>query len=55
MTAKELIAKLKEFPEDMEILNERYCDVGYVEEEPYPFVPANAPKSMSEKKYVVIK
>jgi hypothetical protein len=55
MTVKELIAKLKEFPEDMEILNERYSDVDYIEKEVYPFIPTNAPKSMSEKKYVVIK
>jgi hypothetical protein len=55
MTVKELIEKLKKFPDDMEVLENAYCDVHYVGEENYPFIPTNAPKGMSEKKYVVIK
>lgn len=36
MTVKELIEKLKEFPEDMEVLNYEYFDIYDVEKEiPY--------------------
>ena len=36
MTVKELIEKLKEFPEDMEVLNYEYFDIQEVEKEiPY--------------------
>lgn len=54
MTVKELIEKLKEFPEDMEVLNYEYCDIQYVDEEVYPYVPTKAPESMSKNKYVII-
>lgn len=33
MTVKELIEKLKEFPEDMEVLNYEYFDILDVEKE----------------------
>ena len=36
MTVKELIEKLKEFPEDMEVLNYEYFDIREVDKEiPY--------------------
>ena len=38
MTVKELIEKLKEFPEDMEVLNYEYFDIYDVEKEiPYGY------------------
>jgi hypothetical protein len=43
MTAKELIEKLKEFPEDMEVLNYEYFDIHDAYEDTY-----------IDKKYVVI-
>ena len=54
MTVKELIEKLKEFPDDMEVLNCEYCDIRNVYEDVYPYVPKNAPVSMLQKKYVII-
>jgi hypothetical protein len=36
MTVKELIEKLKEFPEDMEVLNYEYFDILDVEKEVPP-------------------
>lgn len=54
MTVKELIEKLKEFPEDMEVLNSEYLDVEKVYEDFYPYLPNNAPKSMTQLKYVIV-
>lgn len=45
MTVKELIEKLKEFPEDMEVLNYEYFYINRVEKE----VPHNF-----ENEYVII-
>lgn len=54
MTVKELIEKLKEFPENMEVLNYEYYSIKNVYEDVYPYIPADAPKSMLEQKYVII-
>lgn len=54
MTVKELIEKLKEFPEDMEVLNYEYFDVNDVYEDVYPYLPKNAPKGMTQNKYVIV-
>lgn len=39
MTVKELIERLKEFPEDMEVLNYEYFDINDVYEDTYPSIP----------------
>ena len=54
MTVKELIEKLKEFPENMEVLSYEYFSIKDIYEDVYPYIPVNAPKSMSEQKYVII-
>lgn len=54
MTAKELIEKLKEFPEDMEVLNYEYFDIQNIYEDVYPYIPMNAPKSITTEKYIII-
>ena len=54
MTVKELIEKLKEFPDDMEVLSHEYRDIRGVCENVYPYIPTNAPKSMKQTKYAII-
>lgn len=55
MTVRELIEKLKVFPDDMEVLNHEYRDISKVYKEGYPYVPEKAPESMFKIKYVIIK
>ena len=54
MTVKKIIEKLKEFPDDMEVLNHEYRDIQGVYEDVYPYIPTNAPESMKQTKYIII-
>ena len=38
----------------MIVLNYEYCDILGVYEDVYPYIPKNAPSSMSQNKYVII-
>ena len=51
MTVKELIEKLKEFPEDLEVLNEEYFSIHEVYEDTYPDLCSATDK---DTKYVII-
>ena len=54
MTVKELIDKLKEFPEEMAVLNDSYHDIRNVYENTYPYLPTSAPEKMHKEKFVIL-
>lgn len=54
MTVKELIERLKEFPEDIDVVNTHYCDLRYIYEEAYPYLPENAPEKIRQERFLVI-
>ena len=54
MKVGELIEKLKAFPEDMEVLNSKYCDIKFIYEDVYPYLGEQAPESLAKTKFVIL-